>query len=348
MLSRTLGLCALSLSLVAPPADELAYTPSTEPAWTLTFEEVSEFELESMVQTVGGTEISGPSPEMSGAISRRITVSDAGKEVKDGRMTRRLRTFDEVESDCKLEVTAMGQGQEFGISFGSELQGSELSIAWDAEEEAHSFAFTEDDAPDARLLEGLLEDLDYQLLMPPEGAEEGDSWNVDLAGARALFSPGGHLELMPSEAPVVRGGIIEGQDLIAIATMSMAEASRQIEGELSATWTETVKDSGRSLVVISLELEAEFVADVADDLEEMTASVDLPPREDYRFESTWEVEGFGELRWDLAAGHFHALDLELESMVEISIGFSESFGDIEVEVETSGETKLTARAEPVE
>lgn len=343
---RTAALCALALLVPADHSEDFTYRPDAKVEWTLSFTEQSNFELESMVQTLGGVEVSGPTPEMTGAIKRRVEATDQGRAVEGGRMVERGRTFGTIESDCALNVAVMGQEQVFELSFGSELEGEELQVTWSEEAEEHQFGFASDDSPEAALLEGLLEDLDFQLLLPPDYVEEGDSWELDLKAARALFAPGGNLHLQPEEAPSVSGNVIEAHDLVAIASMSLAESSHVIEGELIATWSETVERGESKVAVVTLEVECTFEADLSDSVQEMAGAVGINSRESYNFTSNWELEGEGVFHWDLSAGHFRELELELESIVEIALSFTESFGDIEVEVETSGTSKLSASAAP--
>lgn len=342
---RASGLCALVLSFVVPPTAELAYRPDTKGAWVCTFEEANEFRLETMTQRLDGNELDGPVPDMSGTITRRVVVRDEGSEAKDGRMLVRRRTFEELAAESKVHLEVLGQSQDFAVELQSELEGHELAVTWDAKTEAYGFAFVEEEAPSAALLEGLLEDLDLRALLAEDAVEEGAAWELDLADQRALLAPGGALHLVPSEAPRAGGDVLDAYDIVSVAALSLADVAQQLEGTLRVRWSETREDDEHHYAVLTLELDGRASADLSARVAAMAEAAELEPRDDLRFDVALDLEGRGELLWDLGAGHFHTLELELEGVQEIELGFAQPWGEIEVEVETSGTTKLAARAE---
>jgi hypothetical protein len=281
--------------------------------------------------------------EMEGKWTREIVVIDECLAVEEGRLTKGKRKFETIEGRSEMSLQTMGLSADHGVALAGPLTGLGLRVEWD--DGSYGFRFDEDQEGESRWLGGLSEDTDYKLLLPDEKVEEGDSWVVDLSEGQDLFAPGGQLGMRLDGAPSGSFDLLDREDVVLVAMISLAELCEDLEGEVTATWSETRKEDDRRIAVIDLELEVEMEADLAEEYDELISGGDFLPREDLVFEVLTALEGEGELHWDLEANHFLSLELECEVSYEIVLAWMMDFGEIAVEVEASGTTVLAAEAE---
>jgi len=343
MIARYSATALVAAALFAPSgAESPTHRAATGTSWVKTFSESSEFTLDSITQRMNGNEIDAPGIEMEGSLVRAFEIIDDCIEAEDGVLGSGTRSFEEVTGSCKIRVGAGGELDEREVYLTSRLEGHELSYERDGDD--YEFSYGEDSDGDDDLLETLIEDADFQLLVPEEDVKEGDSWKVDLAEGRAFFAPGGQLTWEPSEAPAPMPNSMDAVSLISVSMVSLADCSEEITGTIEATWKSTREEDGHEVAVIALELDAELSANLDEELMRMAGAVDLDAQ-DHVFDCNWEVEGTGELLWDLEAGHFLSLDMDCEIIIEFEMSWEEPFGKLEIEAEVSGETKIEARAE---
>ena len=81
-------------------------------------------------------------------------------------------------------------------------------------------------------------------------------------------------------------------------------------------------------------------------LERSREAIGYDAGEEYtQMEFDWSVAGKGELLWDLAGGHAHALRCEAQLGVDVRLGITQPLFDQEVEVQASyalsGESVVT-------
>jgi len=332
---------ALAAATLAQPHDvALVNKFETGATRTKTFREVSEFELDSMSQTINGQEINAGDASMDGALERSMEIVDEYVETEDGVLGLRRRTFEDVSGKAELAVEAVGQEEAHTAELTSPLSGETVLCRWDADAEAHEFEFDEGSEGDAKSLQGLLDDAEFQWVAPDEEVEEGSSWTVDLAGAKSFFSPGGSLGW---ETELEEGSyrMLDPRHVVAVSMISLADASQEIDGQLDVHWKGTREVDGEQLAELTLELEVELSADLTEELARMSESADLDPGQ-MEFECLWAIEGKGEMTWNLDQGHFHSLALELDSQIEFTLVSEEEFGTLEVEAEVSGTTSWEA------
>jgi hypothetical protein len=143
--------------------------------------------------------------------------------------------------------------------------------------------------------------------------KEGDAWEVDLKEFARVLAPGGNLQLTPS------GGNLFGRLMEVGVGGDFADYYEPLGGTVRATYKGTRSESvgqgdGSAQVqvgVVALELNLASSADRTQ-LYRMAMPED-ERRENSRLENVtveYSLAGTGELTWDLAAGHFHALKLE--------------------------------------
>lgn len=340
-----LGALALPV-LLLPAGDVPAFQAEAKTTWRKTFTEENTFTLDSMIQTLDGRELSGTSVDMEGKTSRELSVTDECLAAQSDRVTKARRVYNSIDGALKMSASSMGMSESYAVTLESPLTAQPFLLTWKEDEGEYACRFDEGEKKgDTALLECLIEDTDYKILLPDEEVEEGGSWTVDLEDAAALFAPGGRPRMQLEELPDGGFQLLEARDVAIVAMITLAECSRGAEGELTATWKSTDTEGGGRVAEIALELEGELTADLAEEYSRLLAAAGLPARRDMVFDCHVELEGEGTLRWDLEAGHFASLELECESVYDIELGWTEEFGEIGVEVEVSGKSTLSAEQE---
>jgi len=343
----TLILGALALpALLLPAGDVPAFEAEAKTTWKKSFTEESTFTLDSMIQTLDGQELGGMNVDMKGKTSRKVSLTDECLAAADGRVTKARRVYDSIGGGLEMSASSMGMSEFYELTLESPLTAQPLLLTWKEDESEYAFRFDEDEKKgEVALLKPLLEETDYKVLLPAEEVEEGDSWTVDLEDAEALFAPGGRPRMQLEELPDGGFEMLEARDVAIVAMFSLAECSRGLEGELTATWKGTDTEGGGRVAEIALEVKGELSADLAEEYSHLLAAAGLPARRDMVFDCHVELEGEGTLRWDLEAGHFASLELECETVCDLDLGWTEDFGEIGVEVEVSGKSTLAAEQE---
>jgi len=342
MLDRTF-LAVTAAVLATPTVDHPRNGYESAKIHALTWSESSQLELEDIAQSVNGVDMDLGAPAMTISTERSVKIVDEYTSVEEGVLVERIRSFEELGGESSLELEVMGETESHGLNLSSPLEGEAVICEWDADEERHIFQFDEGSDGEESLLEGLLSDAEFAAIPPDEGVEEGNSWTVDLAGQRSFFAPGGSFGWEP-ELDSDRYRLIEPWQMVAISMASLSDASQEVKGDLECTWSETREVDGARVAVITLELEAELMAEAAEELTRRAEAAELPSLE-ATCDISWSLEGKGQVLWDLDSGHFLSLELECDSEVEIELGLEMEFGSIEVQAEFSGTTTVEADSE---
>ena len=343
MITRFALACgAAAILTIALAGDSPEFQAQSETTWTKSFTEQSSFGVDSMLQMVNGQEVQAPELEMEGTTAREVVLVDECLAAEEGRAMNSKRRFETIESRSTMSLAAMDMQEDHQVELSGLLTGIGLRCDWSDGD--YEFRFDEDEEGESTWLEGLSEDADYQLLLPDEEVEVGDSWVVDLSEGQDLFAPGGRLGMKLDDAASGSFNLLDREDVVLVAMISLAELCEDMEGEVTATWSETREVDGRQLAVIQLELEVELEADLAEEFSELTSGGTYLQRDELVFEVKTALEGKGELLWDLEGDHFRSFELECESTYEIELSWMMDFGEVAVEVEASGTSKLAAEA----
>ena len=300
---RTHATAALALvGLAAPPIlSEWTFAPEEGTELSARYDQgwVLELEEQAMTVVIDGEETEQESPDVEITIETHddYTFELEILEVEDGRVTRFQRTLDEVTAISKESAEA-GGGESFGETREgeTELEGVPVVFVWDEDGGEYSAELGEDaEDVDEELLEGVVGDDVLASFLPGGGdgeeAEEGDSWDVDLAAFRYLSNPGGDLK-------IVKEGDADDQD-------EFEEAFYEnLDGEITAEHLGVRDVDGRELVVIGIAIEVATEVDRSQDVD--NENVEGTIEESFAFE--FDVEG--ELLWDPEAGHGRSLELE--------------------------------------
>ena len=320
-MTRTALLLALILPALAPQ-DALRCAPEAGLVLRKRFEREGRLELLSMDMTVDGASHGGmQKPELSLEFSGKSVLLDRYEKVEEGRVTRLVRTFEELSEERSERVSEPEGAEERSSSAKSDLEGQSVVFTWDGDEQAYSAAF-EDEKGDSDLLAGLEAELDLGAYLPSDQVSEGDTWEVPASAFATLLRPGGDLKLVSDQ------GQVAGPD---------AQLAENLDGTIRATLRSGREEGDLSLAVIGLELELSASAEHG--LEDGSG--------EERQSNTYELSG--ELCWVPAAGRFHSIELtgSLRSAIvtrrSIQMGGQEF--QTERTLELGGEVSYRLRAE---
>lgn len=283
--------------------------------------------------------------------TRGLEVSDRYAAVEGGRPSKFTRTYASLDHDVEFDLEVLVEGQsevdEAGGTRGASPLASEAVVfAWDAESGTYRKSFAEEGS-DLELLDGLVEDLDLRFLLPSDAVSVGDTWEVRGDELLGLISPGGDVGLqIPSGLgawePVAAG--IEP----AFYSDLQAVLAPGGENELTATFSEVRESDGSRIAVIDLELDLAGGDDLIDLMQSRLAAIgdQLPGELDVSLaEVTFEIDGDGQLLWDLAGNHLAGLELDLDVTIEVDRAVDVDTGAEALEVTTQvtfeGELKQT-------
>lgn len=331
---------ALTLAFTLP-ADSVEFRPSVAGGLTKTFNQTTEMTIDDMVMVMNGQEMP---PEMmpsdlETSTKMTIVVTDSYEGVDEGRPGKVSRTYDELASTTAFSASMpapIGEMDE-EMDGGSELEGLTVNFTWDGESEDFIASFAEENEDeDEALLDDLWEDMDLRGLLPSGGVSEGDSWRIDLETLPHVLAPGGNLKILPDEVNDMMG-MGPGGDF-----SNMAGMMGEFEGTATGTYQGARDMDGREVGVIALQFAVHSAADITDMLMEAMDSMDVENLGEMEmdFDSADVEMGFdgeGELLWDLAGGHFHSIELELDMEFAMDMVMSMSMMGQDMDMEQSME-----------
>lgn len=318
---------APALLALALPLEEIAFRPSAGLSLTRTIQATRNLSLDDMEVTMNGQ----PLPmdiqvEMDMNMAQKSIVTDVFDEVADGRATKLTRSFDELsqngEFSVRMEMMPDG-GQDATIEGKSELEGKKVVFQWNADENDYVPSF--EGEGDAELLEGLVQDMDMTVLLPPDAnVAEGGTWDIDVKKLRTILAPGGNLKVVPDETdmPETMPGMGNMSDF-----SSMFEDL--IEGEAMGEFRGTRDIDGVACQVIGIKLDVRASADLTDQLSESVAQ-SLPEGmgevEVEHVDMDVEIEGEGQLYWNAANGVAHSFELSGSMSLTMDMAFAIAMG----------------------
>jgi hypothetical protein len=315
------GLCAASVV-----AAKIEFAPPSGATATKSFQHTMELSLDNMNMLLNGEESPMmPDIEMSLTMEQLVKVTDTYVAVANGRPSKLSRTFDELgwdaDIDVQIEMAGTSNDQNQTMSGASELEGKTVAFAWSEEEAGFKKSF-EGEEGNAELLEGLEEDMDLRVLLPPGDVAEGDEWEIDVSKLRSILSPGGNLAILPEDMPgleeMMMGGGLGG---------SMSDMVGDIlEGEASGTFKGYREVDGGKVAVIEVRIDVESSNDMTDAVQEFMDEIELPAEigemELDHMEMEFAFEAEGTLLWNVAAGRVHSFELSGDTDLKIDQGIS--------------------------
>jgi len=336
------------LLLAGGAGERLQFAPAAGSSVTKSFAATGEFALDELSLIADGQDVGAMigSLEVAMETSSRIVVTDVYRSAAEGRPTELLRTFDELESRTKLNMSQVPEIPEMEAT--SELTGKTVRFLWNAETSDYEVSFHESEG-EASLLEGLEEDMDLRFLLPDEEVKPDGTWEIELTELGALMMPGGNLRMLPTDAAAA--------DPEALALMEGLmdtfgqKVGEKLEGQCQCTFKGLRTGDEAKLAEIELEIQLaasldmrEFIqqaiqAGIAQTGQEIEVDFDIATAD-----LTADYEGTGTLLWDTAAGRVHSFSLQgdLTFGVDLDVGI-DAMGEshsMEAAMEMSGEWGL--------
>lgn len=339
-LRSALFVAPLCLAL-APVGDELSFHPKDGSAVSKTFATNLEFGVDDLTISVDGNDVSEmvPLDQAHMNMSSSVSITDTYVKVADGRPTELLRSFDAIDS--KVEAGSETKSNEDL----EKLEGKKVSFKWNEENNAYDVAYHETEG-DAKALEHLAEDMDLRALLPTGAAKEGQKWEVDAKGLMSVVFAGMRTDKfdVPEDAGEMADVIEEvmtqvqrlGDD---VKTVCEYKGARDVDGKRCGAIA--IKVEGKpsldlASVITSAAEKAGEKAGVAIDIEVKKATLAL------------ELNGVGELVWNLADGHvqtFHLTpNVQINLDVDITAGAQGQTQHVEASIEASGKGELTVES----
>lgn len=327
----------------APAAQEIRFAP--EPGSTLrkTLRSSGQLTLlEAEIQI--GDDPQVPEADFTVAWEREVVLRDRYAAVAEGRPTRLDRTFEnlahQVDVDLEIEVDGNPEVEARGdADSASELEGRAVVFSWDAESGAYRAAYDEASEPGPpELLSGLVEDVDLRALLPGKDVQEGQGWEVAGSSLRSLLVPGGDLGFDVASPVRDWQPIAAGVDPAFYSDLGSLLPN---EGEWKAACTlASLREvEGERFAVIDVELQVDGRQDLREAMQECIARIAGSLPEGMELEVTRadldvELEGTGQLVWDLAAGRVSTFDLQWDVELELERSLDAGGEGEEMVVET--------------
>jgi hypothetical protein len=272
--------------------------------------------------------------DMDMTMSQRVVVTDEFGPMGDGRPARLVRSYDELtqQSDFSIQMEMMPEGsQDRSIEAASELEGKKVVFAWDEDDGAYEKSFDGGEG-DAELLEGLEEDMDLRAILPAGEVSEGDIWAVDVKRLRTLLAFGGNLQLKPEDQEDLDMSGMPGMDSMSDFSAVFGD---MLEGEATAEYRGTREVDGVNCAVIHLVVDISASADISDKVRD--AMGDMPEQitsaEIDHMDLELELEGEGDLYWDLAAGVPHTFELTGTTGMAMDMAMNMAMGEQSMSME---------------
>ena len=302
-----------SLGLPAAAQDRLAFDVAPGTKLLKTYRASHELRIDDMGELLD--DLPFVSNRTGGWISswQRVEYLDDYQEVGGGRplvFTRTIR--DGTASGSGVATRANGVRQDDSSRSASPLRQQTVRFQWVPEERDWSRCYERIDAEED-WLGALHGEFELLPLLPAGPVSTGDTWNVDLAHVRDVFAPGGDLKLTPA------GSNMFGRTMeLGIGGDFADFMGADVGGEVKATYqgrrSVPREEGGTEQLecgVVALEINLSLQSDRTQLYR--TAMPAEERREAARLDSVtleYTLLGRGELLWDLAGGHFHALTIE--------------------------------------
>jgi hypothetical protein len=306
------------LVLLTPAADEVSFRPANGSSAAKVFTLETKLELGDFSLDVNGQDMSG-NIELPGDASFGFDVT-----------ARIVDHYVKVEGGKPLELVREFRGTEFewfaADETGSDdeardLDGKSVVFRWNEETSSYDVAFHEGSEGDAEDLEGLGVDMDFRTLLPGRAVAEGDTWKVEPKGIGTALLLGLDLERLPSFDT-------EGDEALEIVKAELLPQLEELldDFEAQCEYTGRRDVDGHDCAVIKLDIACDGTIDLRELIlraaeSEIGDEQGVTPNIDDASIAV-DLQGEGELLWDLAAGHARAFELEAEIELDFSLDAS--------------------------
>ena len=289
----------------AAPRDRVEFRVGSDLELTKTFKLRTELSQDSLSTLVNGNEADMGDMEMNVVSDELTTVTDVYGAMAEGRPAKLKRTYDKLTNHTTVDLNHPMMGEkEMEYTGKSGLEGKTEVFALGDDGE-YQVAFAEGDKADEELLSELWEDMDLRLLLPKGEVKAGDTWKIEETSLAPLLAPGGNLKVLPET---------EGNDMMGGAQPGMSEMLGEVHAqEATGTYVGTEERGGTTVGVIKLKLvKVKSAKDMTEFARKALEAGGLQEGLEMSIDSAdveIELDGEGELVWDLKGGHIHSLDL---------------------------------------
>ena len=333
LLELSLG-TALALASLSSGPDEVRYAPKKGLKVTRTCETSGEFELESVRVTIDGEQRPVPGdPSGSVSIEEKFVVSDELVAVGSGRPEKLARTFDELHK--QQTVSEPGPGGELveqTQKLTCELEGKRVVFTWNADDARFDVQAAADQKLDAKLLDGLDEDMDLRAFLPDKPVAKGDSWDVAPAAFHAVLWPGGRLPFHEADK--------DEPDAIEHELNAALYAS--LDGDAKVTYAGQREEDGVKVFVLHVKADLSRTGESVPS-SEYTSEHGGAPGVKVKVEFTTQAEG--DLLWSVEHAHLISLKLEGKSAITQGISYPVRGQSVEQVKKFSGKTRYSVAVE---
>src|SRR5688572_21701402 len=184
---------AASLTALRAPADKVTFQPKEGLALTRTYESRQEIALDSVEMTMNGQPFPTGGEEMTMVQTQALEIADEYLKVEGARPALLERSFSKIESSGEFTMTnPMMEGEQNNtVAAKSELDGKTVVFEWDGSTKEYKRTF-KPEGPDTKLLDGLVEDMDFKEFLPKQDeVAEDDTWTVEVEAMKTVLLPGG-------------------------------------------------------------------------------------------------------------------------------------------------------------
>jgi len=333
LLEFSLG-TALALASFASGPDDVRYAPEKGLEVTRTCETSSEFELESVSVTVDGEQRPVPgNPSGSLRLEEKIVVSDELVAVGSGRPEKLARTFDELhKQQTSSEPRPDGEVMEQTQKLTCDLEGKRVVFTWNADDKRFDVQAAADQKLDAKLLDGLDEDMDLRAFLPGKPVAKGDSWDVEPAAFRAVLWPSGRLPFHDADK----------HEPDAIEHELNAALYASLDGDAKVTYAGQREEDGVKVFVLHVKADLSRTGESVPS-SEYTSEHGGTPGVKVKVEFTTQVEG--DLLWSVEHAHLISLTLEGKAAITEGVSYETNGQSVEMVRKFSGTTRYSFAVE---
>ncbi len=347
------ALTAPALLALDWPGSRVKFAPAEGSSSVKTFENKGEFTLDNMSMTMNGNEMPSMEVDMTVTSDQKIVVTDEYISNRDGSSKKLKRRFDELGNDTdvafKMEMMGQSQNNDKNIKAKSELAGKTVIFTWDDDDKSYKRAFDPAEENE-ELLAKLDEDMDLRALLPQGEVKAGDQWDIDVKSLVTVLAPGGNMQFVPES-----DGADDDMGMGNMAGMgSMSDwLSEMLEGEAKGKFEGERDADGQKLAVIHVSIKIKSAKDITELVSEQMKKGKTPPGvESMSFDSMdieFEMEGEGELLWDLSKGRAHSFELSGPAHMNMDMAMKLTAGgqslSLEQSMQMSGTTNLNVKFE---
>jgi len=296
---RHLNLRLFSLLFLALLAgDEFPHNTAPGTAVRRSFVVKREMAHESTTMAIGGEELPPREGyERTQTATITVVVNDRVEESDEDGVQEFRRTFDEIIGEFVAETKTEGREDSGPVELEMISDLTEEELVFTRGEDGFEVRAVNEDL-DEELLADLSGELTFAWFLPEDGTEEGATWSVDLAHISVLTRPGGDMALHLEDDEYRRP--------------EQPDYDRDGDFELTYAGTRDLDDQEFAVIEFSIDLSSarDMTEIVLAGLEDRELPEGAPQLTSLVI--TNELEGSGEMLWDLAAGRMATLDLELD------------------------------------